>query len=93
MAENLRCDEFVYPSNSDDYDFEESFWTIRDDNSEIFDRPPSLSSELDLETESVKENKNNQNSDEPNLYGLQETLIYYYSCDAEIEENFHNGWY
>ena len=32
-------------------------------------------------------------SDEPNSYGLQETPIYNYSGDTEIEEDFHNGWY
>ena len=32
--------------------------------------------------ESVEENQTNANSDEPNLYGLQ-----------EIEQDFHDGWY
>ena len=32
-------------------------------------------------------------SDEPNSYGLQETPIYNYSSDTEIEEDFHDGWY
>ena len=43
--------------------------------------------------ESVEENENNPNSDEPNSYGLQETPIYNYSGDAEIEQDFHDGWY
>ena len=83
----------MYPSNSDDSDFEESFRTILDDTSEIFDPPPSPSSSLGSETESVEENQTNPNSDEPNLYGLQETPIYNYSGDAEIEQDFHDGWY
>ena len=41
--------------------------------------------------ESVGENETNPNSDEPNLYGLQETPIYNYSSDAEIEQDFHDG--
>ena len=93
MASNQDTDEFVYPSNSDDLDFEESFRTIRDDTSEIFDPPPSPSSSLGSETESVEENQTNPNSDEPNSYGLQETPIYNYSGDAEIEQDFHDGWY
>ena len=44
MASNQDTDEFVYLSNSDDSDFEESFRTIQDDTSEIFDPPPSPSS-------------------------------------------------
>ena len=43
--------------------------------------------------EGVEENENNPNSDEPNSYGLQETPIYNYSSDAEIQQDFHNGWY
>ena len=60
MASNQDTDEFVYPSNSDDSDFEESFRTIRDDTSEIFDPPPSPSSSLGSETESVEEIKPTQ---------------------------------
>ena len=75
MASNQDTDEFVYPSNSDDSDFEESFRTILDDTSEIFDPPPSPSSSLGSEMESVEENQTNPNSDEPNSYGLQETPI------------------
>ena len=92
MGSNQDTDEFVYPSNSDDLDFEESFRTIRDDTSEIFDPPPSPSSSLGSEMESVEENQTNLNSDEPNPYGLQETPIYNYSGDAEIEQDFHDGW-
>ena len=79
MVSNQDTDEFVYPSNSDD------------DTSEIFDPPPSPSSSLGSETESVEENQTNPNSDEPNSYGLQETPIYNYSGDAEIEQDFHGG--
>ena len=93
MAANLGRDEFMYPSNSDNSDFEETFRTIPDDTSEIFDPPPSVSTGLELETEIVNENENNPNSDEPNLYELQETPIYNYSGDAEIEQDFHDGWY
>ena len=71
MASNQDTDEFVYLSTSEDLDFEESFRTIRDDTSEIFDPPPSLSSSLESEMESVEENQTNPNSDEPNSYGLQ----------------------
>ena len=93
MASNQDTNEFVYPSNSDDSDFEGSFRTIQDDTSEIFDPPPSYSSSLGSEMESVEENQTNPNSDEPNLYGLQETPIYNYSGDVEIEQDFHDGWY
>ena len=93
MVSNQDTNEFVYPSNSDNLDFEESFRTIWDNTSEIFDPPPSVSSSLESETESVEENETNPNSDEPNLYGLQETPIYNYSSDAEIEQDFHDGWY
>ena len=58
MASNQDTDEFVYLSNSDDSDFEESFRTIRDDTSEIFD--PSPSSSLGSEMESVEEIKPTQ---------------------------------
>ena len=74
-------------------DFEGSFRTIQDDTSEIFDPPPSYSSSLGSEMESVEENQTNPNSDEPNSYGLQETPIYNYSGDVEIEQDFHDGWY
>ena len=74
MASNQDTNEFVYPNNSDDSDFEESFRTIWDDNSEIFDPPPSPSSSLESEIESVEENQTNWNSDELNSYGLQ--LVY-----------------
>ena len=93
MVSNQDTDEFVYPSNSDNSDFEESFRIIQDDTSEIFDPPPSPSSSLGSEMESVEENQTNPNSDEPNLYGLQETPIYYYSGDVEIKQDFHDGWY
>ena len=93
MVANVAHNEFVYPSNSDDSDFEESFWTIPDDNSEIFDHPPSVSSDLESETESVTQNENNEIQMNQNIYGLQETPIYNYSGDAEIEDDFHNGWY
>ena len=49
MVSNQDTNEFVYPSNSDDSDFEESFRIIRVDTSEIFDPPPSSS--LGSETE------------------------------------------
>ena len=70
-----RHDEFVYLSNSDNSDFEESFRAIQDDTSEIFDPPPSPSSSLGSEMESVEENQTNLNSHEPNSYGLQEIII------------------
>ena len=53
MVSNLDTNELVYPSNSDDSDFEESFQTIQDDTSEIFDPPPLISSSLESEMESV----------------------------------------
>ena len=84
MASNQDTNEFVYLSNWDDSDFEESFQTIQDDTSEIFDTPPSSSSSLESETESIEENQTNPNSDGPNSYGLQETPIYNYSGDAKI---------
>ena len=93
MASNQDTDEFVYPSNLDDLNFEASFRIIQDDTSEIFDPPTSLSSSLESETESVEENQTNPNSDEPNSYGLQETPIDNYSGDADIEQDFHDGWY
>ena len=86
VVSNLDPDEFVDPSC--DLEFEESFWTIWDDTSEIFDPPPSFLSGLELEMESVKENETN-----PNLCGLPETPIYNYSSDAETEQDFHDGWY
>ena len=93
MASNLDTNQFVYLSNLDDLDFEESFRTIQDDTSEIFDPPPSVSSGLESEMESVEENETNPNSDEPNSYGLQDTPIYNYSSDAEIKQDFYDGWY
>ena len=89
----VTCDEFVYSSNSNDSDFKESFRTIPDDNSEIFNSPPSVSSQLELQTESIEENENNENSNEPNSYGLQETPIYNYSSETEIKDDFCNVWY
>ena len=43
---NVPQDEYVYPSNSDDSDFENSFRTIRDDISEVFDPPPDVPSDF-----------------------------------------------
>ena len=40
MVANGTHNDFVYLSNSNDYDFEESFQTIPDDSSEIFDPSP-----------------------------------------------------
>ena len=42
MAENVAANDCVYPSNSNVSDFKESFQTMPDDNSEIFDPAPSF---------------------------------------------------
>ena len=91
-CENVTGKDFIYPSNSDDSDFEDSFRTIPDDTSEVFDPLPAVPSDLESETENIKPNKND-NGDEPNSYGLPEALIYNYFGDAEDEEYFQDGWY
>ena len=93
MVANLERDEFVYPSNSDDSDFEGTVRSSPDVTSEIFDPPPPQPFSSDSETEIVEETESNPNSDEPNSYGLQETPIYNYSGDHEIEEDFQDGFY
>ena len=90
---NVPRDEYVYPSNSDDSDFEDSFRTIRDDTSEVFDPPPAVPSDLESETESIVPNENDENEDEPNTYGLQQTPIYNFRHDGEDLEDFQDGWY
>ena len=50
MAVNLERDEFVYPSNSDDSDFEGTFRSSPDVASEIFDPPPVAPFSSDSET-------------------------------------------
>ena len=90
MAAYVAGDDYIYLSNSDNSDFDESFRTIRDD---IFDHPSPPPSDLESEAESVNLNENDENGNEPNSYGLQETPIYNYSGDAENEENFHDGSY
>ena len=92
MAVNLERDEFVYPSNSDDSDFEGTLRSNPNVASKIFDPPPVAPFSSDSETEDVEENQNNPNADEPNSYGLQETPIYNYSGDHE-NEDFQDGWY
>ena len=74
--QNVARDEYVYPNNSDDSDFEDSFRTIPDDTSEVFDPPPAVPSDVESETESVIPNESDENGDEPNSYGLQQTPIY-----------------
>ena len=88
-----RKGDFVYPSNSDDSDFEGTVRSSPDVTSEIFDRPPPVPFSSDSETEIVEENENNPNANEPNSYGLQETPMYNYSGDHENEEDFQDGWY
>ena len=90
---NFPRDEYVYPSNSDDSDFEDSFRTIRDDTSEVFDPPPAVPSDLESETESIVPNEDDENEDEPNTYGLQQTPIYNFRHDCEDLEDFQDGWY
>ena len=93
MAANVEMDEYVYPSNSDDSDFERTITSSPDVASEIFDPPPTQPFSSDSETENLEENENNPNADEPNSYGLPETPIYNYSGDHENEEDFQDGWY
>ena len=90
---NVAGDNYIYPSNSNDSDFEESFRTIPDDISEVFDPPPAISSDIESETENVEPNEADDTRDEPNCYGLQETPIYNYYGDAENEEDFQDNWY
>ena len=92
-AQNVAGDNYIYPSNSDDSDFEESFRTIPDDISEVFDPPPAIPSDIESETENVELNKADDTGDEPNCYRLQETPSYNYYGDAENEEDFQDGWY
>ena len=87
MAAYLERDDFVYPSNSDDSDFEGTVRSSPDITSEIFDPPPPVPFSSDSETEIVEENENNPNANEPNSYGLQETPMYNYSGDHENEES------
>ena len=91
--QNVAQDEYVYPTNSDDSDFEDSFRTIPDDTSEVFDAPPAVPSDVESETESVVPNKSDENVDEPNSYRLQQTPIYNICHDAKDEEDFQDGWY
>ena len=70
MAVNLERDEFVYPSNSDDSDFEGTFRSSPSVASEIFDPLPAAQFSSDSETEILEENENNPNADEPNSYGF-----------------------
>ena len=90
-AKNVTGEDFIYPSNSYDSDFEDSFRTIPDDTSEVFDPLPAVPSDLESETENI-EPIENDNGDKPNSYGLPETPIYNYFGDAEDEEDFQDGW-
>ena len=92
-AKNVAGEDYIYPSKSDNSDFEDSFRTILDDTSEVFDPLPAVPSDLESESENIKLNENDENGDEPNSYGLQETPIYNYFGDAEDEEDFQDGWY
>ena len=92
-TQNVARDEYVYPSKSDNSDFEESFRTIPDDTSEVFDTPPVVPSDVESETESVIPNEGDDNGDEPNSYGLQQMPIYNFCHDAENGEDFQDGWY
>ena len=93
VTQNVAGDDYIYPSNSDNSDFEDSFRTIPDDISEVFDPPLAIPSDIKWETENVEPNKTDGTGDEPNCYGLQETPIYNYYGDAENEEDFQDGWY
>ena len=92
-AKNVAGKDYIYPSNFDDSDFEDSFRTIPDDTSEVFDPLPAVPSDLESETEHFKPNENDDNGDEPNSYGLQETPIYNYFGDVKDEEDFQDSWY
>ena len=92
-AKNVAGKDYIYPSNFNDSDFEDSFRTIPDDTSEVFDPPPAVPSDLESETEHFKPNENDDNGDEPNSYGLQETPIYNYFGDVKDEEDFQDSWY
>ena len=56
MAAYLERDDFVYPSNLDDSDFEGTVRSSRDVTSEIFDPPPPVPFSSDLETEIYNNN-------------------------------------
>ena len=86
MVAYLERDDFVYPSNLDDSDFEGNVRSSPDVTLEIFDPPPPVPFSSDSETEIVEENENNPNANEPNSYGLQETPIYNYSSDHEMKK-------
>ena len=71
MMANLERDDFVYPRNSDDSDFEGTVRLSPDVLSGIFDPPPPVPFSSDLETKIVEENENNSNSNKLNSYGLR----------------------
>ena len=70
MAANLERDDFAYPSNLDDSDFEGTVILSPDVTSEFLS--PHLLNQIssDSETEIMEENENNPNANEPNSYGL-----------------------
>ena len=57
MAAYLERDDFVYPSNSDDLDFEGTVRPSPDVTLEIFDPPPPVPFSSDSETEIVEKMK------------------------------------
>ena len=62
-AKNVAGEDYIYPSKSDNSDFEDSFRTILDDTSEVFDPLPAVPSDLESESENIELNENDENGD------------------------------